>query len=91
MNDELIIKGVVAVSNGARREIELHIPLRPLFAAVAMNGLLSNSKVNVNKERGLNFGPEDTDCDAIAEASCLLADALLKRLDEKPQASEVAE
>jgi hypothetical protein len=70
MNDELIIALIV---DGVHQQREYGIPLRPLFAGLAMCGLLANPSID--------FAPED-----LADVACNRADALLKRLDEKPEA-----
>jgi len=57
------------------------IPLRPLLAAVMANGLLSNPSLPLSVEQPAR--------DALVNTSCLMADALLARLDEKPEAGEV--
>ena len=86
MSDELVIEGVVTSPRGLKGPtgatvislaFELRVPLRPLFAALAMNGLLAtDSQMEYVKA---------------ADMAVKHADFLLERLAEKPEAGEVAE
>lgn len=81
MNDDLVVEISSYAEGGTVR-----IPLRPLLAALAMNGMISNPSLEV-KDGGSTL----PGVDAIAEAAYLLADAMLKRGDEKPDEGEVAD
>lgn len=79
MSDDLIITMRLPVPHepGAVQIIKHHVPLRPLFAAAAMNGLLASGI-----QGHLSY-------DALADIAARHADAQLKRLEEKPKAGEV--
>ena len=80
MEDELVIeiRSPIHDHTTTVQLSELRIPLRPLFAGLAMCGLLANPSID--------FAPSD-----LADVAVNRVDALLKRLDEKPQEGEVPE
>lgn len=85
MNDELVItiEQPVVGHLGNIQDQRLHIPLRPLLAGLMANGLLSNPELRLSDP-----GDYVSNRAAIANTSCLLTDAMLKRGDEKPEADE---
>lgn len=89
MNDDLLCTIYWPMPDHPRgeQEVLVRIPLRPLLAGLAMDGLLSNPSLKLARDG------EDVSVnrDAIAEIAWLMADAMLKRLEKKPEAGEVAE